>query len=59
MELSLSRALADKRIFPAIDVKCFRNLVEEGIFAPNELSIMWRLRRVLVSRNSNKQLNWF
>ncbi len=49
MELRLSRALADKRIFPAIDVNSSGTRREEDLFAPNELQIIWRLRRVLAS----------
>lgn len=49
MELRLSRALADKRIFPAIDVNSSGTRREEDLFATNELPIMWRLRRVLAS----------
>lgn len=49
MELRLSRALADKRIFPAIDVNASGTRREEDLFSANELPILWRLRRVLAS----------
>lgn len=49
MELRLSRALADKRIFPAVDVNSSGTRREEALFSQNELQIMWRLRRVLGS----------
>lgn len=47
MELRLSRQLADRRIFPAIDVNASGTRREEMLFAPEELRIMWKLRRVL------------
>ncbi len=47
MELRLSRQLADRRIFPAIDVNASGTRREEMLFNPEELRIMWKLRRVL------------
>jgi transcription termination factor Rho len=47
MELRLSRQLADKRIFPAVDVNASGTRREEILLAPDELKIMWQLRRVL------------
>ncbi|MBB6334947.1 transcription termination factor Rho [Schaalia hyovaginalis] len=47
MELRLSRQLADRRIFPAIDVNASGTRREEMLFGPEELRIMWKLRRVL------------
>ena len=47
MELRLSRQLADRRIFPAIDVNASDTRHEEMLFTPEELRIMWKLRRVL------------
>ena len=47
MELRLSRQLADRRIFPAIDVNASGTRREEMLFKPEELRIMWKLRRVL------------
>ena len=47
MELRLSRQLAERRIFPAIDLNASGTRREELLFAPEELRIMWRLRRVL------------
>ena len=47
MELRLSRSLADRRIFPAIDINASGTRREEMLFAPEELAVMWRLRRVL------------
>ncbi len=47
MELKLDRKLADKRIFPAVDVDASGTRKEEILLAPEELKIVWKLRRVL------------
>jgi transcription termination factor Rho len=47
MELKLDRKLADKRIFPAVDVDASGTRKEEILMAPDELQIVWKLRRVL------------
>jgi transcription termination factor Rho len=47
MELKLDRKLADKRIFPAVDVDASGTRKEEILMAPDELKIVWKLRRVL------------
>ncbi|MGX0886278.1 transcription termination factor Rho [Kocuria rhizophila] len=47
MELRLSRHLADRRIFPAVDVNSSGTRREENLLSPEEIKIMWRLRRVL------------
>ncbi|WP_428885983.1 transcription termination factor Rho [Bifidobacterium dentium] len=47
MELRLSRELADKRLFPAIDVNASGTRREELITDPRELPIIYRLRRLL------------
>ncbi|RJU03044.1 transcription termination factor Rho [Arthrobacter frigidicola] len=47
MELRLSRHLADKRIFPAVDVNASGTRREENLLSPDEVKIMWKLRRVL------------
>jgi transcription termination factor Rho len=47
MELRLRRELADKRIFPAIDVDASGTRKEELLMSPEELKIIWQLRRVL------------
>ena len=49
MELRLSRQLADKRIFPAVDVNSSGTRREENLMGADELRIMWKLRRVLSS----------
>jgi transcription termination factor Rho len=47
MELKLSRTLADKRIFPAVDVDASGTRREEILIPADELKINWKLRRVL------------
>jgi transcription termination factor Rho len=47
MELRLRRELAEKRLFPAVDVDASGTRKEEILLAPEELKIIWQLRRVL------------
>ena len=47
MELHLDRRLADKRIFPAIDIEKSGTRKEELILPPDEAQLIWKLRRVL------------
>ncbi|MFI1578570.1 transcription termination factor Rho [Embleya sp. NPDC020630] len=47
MELKLDRKLADKRIFPAVDVDASSTRKEEILMAQDELAVVWKLRRVL------------
>ncbi len=47
MELKLSRQLADRRVFPAVDVNASGTRREEILVSPEELKVMWKLRRVL------------
>ena len=47
MELRLSRQLADKRIFPAIDVNSSSTRREEMLMTNEETKVMWQLRRLL------------
>ena len=47
MELKLDRKLAEKRIFPAVDVDASGTRKEEILMAGDELQIIWKLRRVL------------
>jgi transcription termination factor Rho len=47
MEIILNRKFADKRIFPAVDVVASGTRKEEILMGTEELSIVWRLRRVL------------
>ncbi|MCK0112318.1 transcription termination factor Rho [Ornithinimicrobium sp. F0845] len=54
MELRLSRQLADRRIFPAIDVNPSGTRREEILMGAEELKIMWKLRRVLSALDSQQ-----
>jgi transcription termination factor Rho len=47
MELRLSRSLAEKRIFPAIDVNGSSTRREEILMSKDELAIVYKLRRVM------------
>ena len=55
-ELKLDRKLADKRIFPAIDVDPSGTRKEEILLAPEELQIVHKLRRVLHALDSQQAL---
>jgi transcription termination factor Rho len=55
-ELKLDRKLADKRIFPAIDVDPSGTRKEEILLAPDELQIVIKLRRVLHALDSQQAL---
>ena len=46
-ELKLDRKLSEKRIFPAIDIQASGTRKEELLLKPDELQLVWRLRRVL------------
>ena len=56
MELKLDRRLADKRIFPAVDVDSSGTRKEEILLAPDELKIVWNLRRVLHALDSQQAI---
>ena len=47
MELKLDRRMADRRIYPAIDVEASSTRHEELLFERKELQQVWKLRRVL------------
>jgi transcription termination factor Rho len=47
MEMRLRRELAEKRLFPAVDVDASSTRKEEILLSPEELKIVWQLRRVL------------
>lgn len=53
MELHLDRKLADKRIFPAIDIEKSGTRKEELIMEPKEAGNVWKLRRVLHALDPN------
>ena len=47
MELRLDRRLAERRVYPAIDVDASSTRHEELLFPPKQLQLVWKLRRVL------------
>ncbi|MFZ1082355.1 MAG: transcription termination factor Rho, partial [Candidatus Kryptoniota bacterium] len=47
MEIVLTRELADKRIFPAVDVNKSGTRHEELLLSPDELNRIWVLRKIL------------
>ncbi|MGE5486161.1 MAG: transcription termination factor Rho [Ignavibacteriales bacterium] len=57
MELHLDRKLAERRIFPAIDIKRSGTRKEELLFRPEELEIMWMLRKVTNDREPSTVLD--
>ncbi len=54
MELHLDRKLADRRIFPAIDIIRSGTRKEELLLRPEELECTWVLRKVLGSLGANE-----
>ncbi len=52
MELVLDRRLADRRIYPAIDVNRSGTRKEELLMHPEELERIWALRKVLAEMNA-------
>ncbi|WP_374223742.1 transcription termination factor Rho [Streptomyces sp. ISL-11] len=56
MELKLDRKLADKRIFPAVDVDPSGTRKEEILLGADELAIVWKLRRVLHALDSQQAI---
>ena len=52
MELRLDRKLADKRVYPAVDIAASGTRKEELLFERRELDQVWKLRRVLLALES-------
>src|SRR5947209_9510888 len=57
MELRLSRQLADKRIFPAVDVSASGTRREEMLMGPDEVKVTWQLRRALAGLDTQAALD--
>jgi transcription termination factor Rho len=55
-ELRLSRQLADKRIFPAVDIVASSTRREDELLTPEEVQITSRLRRSLAGLDPQQQL---
>ncbi len=56
MELKLDRGLADKRIFPAVDIVASGTRREELLMTPQELALHWRLIRLLHSLDGQQAM---
>lgn len=56
MELILDRRMADKRIFPAVNVDLSSTRKEEILMGSEELNIVWKLRRVLHALDAQQAL---
>jgi transcription termination factor Rho len=56
-ELKLDRKIADKRVFPAIDIDASGTRKEEILMAPDELVIVHKLRKVLHALDSQQALD--
>ncbi|MFH1150303.1 MAG: transcription termination factor Rho [Actinomycetota bacterium] len=56
MEIHLDRKLADKRVFPAIDIEKSGTRKEELIMDPKEAQQVWKLRRLLHALDPNSAI---
>ena len=57
-EIKLDRSLAEKRIFPAIDVSTSGTRREDKLFAPHQLEHVYTLRRGLQQMPSSSAMEW-
>ncbi|PWL79240.1 MAG: transcription termination factor Rho [Coriobacteriia bacterium] len=55
MELKLDRALADKRVFPAIDPVTSGTRKEELLIDPQEAPLIWGVRSLLANMNNTER----
>jgi transcription termination factor Rho len=58
MELILDRSLADKRIFPAIDVNKSGTRKEELLFKDDELNKVWILRKIIAEFDQTEAMEF-
>ncbi len=56
-ELKLDRKIADKRVFPAVDVDQSSTRKEELLLSPDELAVTIKLRRVLHALESQQAID--
>jgi transcription termination factor Rho len=56
-ELKLDRKIADKRVFPAVDVDQSSTRKEELLLPPDELAVTHKLRRVLHSLDTQQAID--
>ena len=57
-EIKLDRSLADKRIYPAIDIATSGTRREEKLFKPEQLDAVYTLRRGLAQMPSQSAMEW-
>lgn len=57
-EIKLDRALAEKRIFPAIDIPVSGTRREDKLFRPDQLEHVYTLRRGLQQMPSSSAMEW-
>jgi transcription termination factor Rho len=57
MELHLSRELADKRIFPSVDIIKSGTRHEELLYNNEEMDVVWRLRRMVADMDEAERMN--
>lgn len=55
MELKLDRALADRRVFPAIDPVASGTRREDLLLKPQEAPLIWAVRRILSNMSSTER----
>lgn len=58
MELQLDRKLANKRVYPAIDVPSSGTRREDLLMDKDELSRVWILRKTMADMNSNEAMEF-
>jgi transcription termination factor Rho len=56
-ELKLDRKIADKRVFPAVDVDQSSTRKEELLLSPDELAVTHKLRRVLHALDTQQAID--
>ncbi|MFB9432097.1 transcription termination factor Rho [Streptoalloteichus tenebrarius] len=56
-ELKLDRKIADRRVFPAVDVNPSGTRKEELLLSPDELAVTHKLRRVLQALDSQQAID--
>ena len=58
MEIHLERELADRRIFPAIDIKASSTRRDELLYSPRRGEAAWVLRVAMASMNPQEQTDF-
>ena len=56
MEICLSREIADRRIFPALDIQRSSTLQEETLLTQEEVDATWSIRRALTGSDPRRVL---